>query len=808
MKCNKIIITSLIIAVLCNAMPLFAMQSDQTKTTKFFKIIPGAGRIDQENHIRSWIKQGGDINATTEYGRSLLYLASQFNDPDFVNVLIEQGAPIDAIGVKGYAPLNIAVRHGNTSVVELLLKNNANIDAIDQSGKTPLITALDRIKGDSPGQYQSIALLLLNHGANIEAKSADGITPLQWVIINKNDSDTLHEEYNALNVAKLLLRRGAKIDASTAEIIFRKAIFTLDDHWIKLLKPEMLKNVINKTNKRGETVLIEKIIEGNERRVEFLLKQGIDPYITDKAGFTAFDYAQQHPKIFALLAKKFPQETAQRKPHLSRRAFLLQNAPIPTLIHYEKFRNEIEPAYGTKQSPVIEDPVVQECIKKELFAYQHDKYVFYHAEPGKYRIYQFFIQELYTLMRSFEKNSYPFIFNRLFNDASPHQTINEYAEKNSSTSFGSTIENVLLSANIPLFGNVRNDASCTWYYFIKNIGIAKVNLPEMFERIFDMYDFNKKLINDLLELQEGSMDSVASLQQIIIPKDIVDSVAMLADSGACVPWPEMIDPSCWDASKGRHTCIASIIDKYRTEQIDINDALQARLLMNAAYGLNPESGIEFHLYTRLPEERIALLKKQVKEIADQIFSEWLVRQIQNQNAPAGMKSEELRHALKTFGHGDKQRQEAFFNAAKAARTPEQESKALKAHTPHGEIKEGQEESKEAADPTTREKGRIIAQQAGRLAQEKAKEDIKRFPSMERAELAKKKKSKQEQRHAEEAAWQKYQPEEDRQTTEQEKKVQAEETAQREPDAANQQENAARENAWEEDLAWNAALTGF
>ncbi|HEV2601996.1 MAG TPA: ankyrin repeat domain-containing protein [Candidatus Babeliales bacterium] len=580
-----------------------------------------------------------------------------------------------------------AIEQGRLDSVKYWLDQGVGTESKYQ-GRTLLMDAV--LRGQS-----EIAKLLLDRGANIEVVAKNGETPLMIAIGMSN-----------ITLIKMLLDRDAIVEGDAALEVFDLAITKDSNELVESLLRNLMRKGIkfdfDKQNGRGEALLIQSVINGSGKIVEILIANGANPYLQDKTGLDAFDYAQEDAKLLAVLGKtKFQapvkrlatenvtdtQKAVRRLKRLSEHLYAeeqqgeistnLQELPIgamltPTEVHYKKFSKEIESqfgensTYGKKGRALLDDPLVKKCMVKEGEAYQQGKYVFYRSEPGRYRVYEYFLEELYRLVRLFgEKN--PIIFTRFFRDAAQERDINEYIDTKpwQAHKLGGE-KNVLLSANIPLFGNVDNSGSCTWYYFLKNYeATGKVELQIMFERVFDQYGFDKKFIATLLSLHQGALEKISSLQQIIIPKNIVDKVVMFATHGYCFPWPTMVDPSCWDPNamsvdgsgnekRGRHTCIASIIDKYRNGEIEIDDNMQVRILMNAVYGLNPESGIEFNLYTRLPKKRIEYFKKQVAEITDKMFGEWLKKQLQSKEVPADIADEPLGDVLKYLGKGRKQ----------------------------------------------------------------------------------------------------------------------------------------------------------
>ncbi|HEV2601995.1 MAG TPA: ankyrin repeat domain-containing protein [Candidatus Babeliales bacterium] len=637
--------------------------------------------------VKLLLDKGPDIEARGEYGNTPLMLVASSGFLSLVQEFINRGAHLESVNKDGETALTLAARAGRLDVVKALLDKGANIEVRDKSGDTPLMQAITRLE---------MVQLLSDRGADIDVVNNTGLTPLMMAT-----------RINEWAIVSFLLNKGARCVHALAQVIFDKAMNApeaLDA--IRSLVARGFKFDFDQQDSKGETLLMRSIAQGKVARVSFLIEHGANPYLQDKAGFDAFDYAQQDQGVIGILKrtahvpgleKMIVRAGATRAEKAIRRlrkvtghidpqqresvkeANILVDVlrtPTPTDAHYNQFKEKIENTFGQsskyerKGQALRDDPVVKECAVKEQAAYEQGNYVFYRSEPGRYRVYEYFLQELYRLVRLFgEKN--PIIFTRFFKDAAQQQTINEYIDTKPwrAHKLGAS-QNVLLSANIPLFGNVNNAGSSTWYYFLNNYeATGKVELQEMFERIVDRYGFDKKYINDLLSLHEGMLEKASSLQQIIIPKKIVDKVVMFADHGYCFPWPKMVDQSCWDPNAvsvdhdgnerlGRHTCIAPIIDKYRAGEIEIDDNMQVRILMNAVYGLNPTSGIEFNLYTRLPKERIEYFKKQVTEITDKMFGEWLKKQLQSKEVPAEIADEPLGDVLKYLGKGRKEKVKA------------------------------------------------------------------------------------------------------------------------------------------------------
>lgn len=128
--------------------------------------------------IDSLLKEGADIEATDEYGKTPLFVAVFQNNVELVTFLLEKGANTEAKDKNGNTPLN--VRHviislANDAMIKLLLTHGAKVNTTDSQGETPLHKVV------SASNYLGLAgkiEILLAYGADISAKNSDGQTPL------------------------------------------------------------------------------------------------------------------------------------------------------------------------------------------------------------------------------------------------------------------------------------------------------------------------------------------------------------------------------------------------------------------------------------------------------------------------------------------------------------------------------------------------------------------------------------------------------------------------------------------------------
>ncbi len=181
-----------------------------------------------------------------EQGRLLMHAVAA-NDIQTVRQLLQQGiSPNIKDTQRGYTPLLIAAQKNNTEISALLLAAGANvneqlIDSDEFNKMSPLLFACD--KGNIKLVY-----MLLQAGASIYLADSRGFTPLHRASI-----------FGHQNVAQILLQAGTDI---------------------------------NVTSFTQTTPLMVAAYEGQVAMVRFLLQQGANPYLADKDGNTALDYAR------------------------------------------------------------------------------------------------------------------------------------------------------------------------------------------------------------------------------------------------------------------------------------------------------------------------------------------------------------------------------------------------------------------------------------------------------------------------------------------------------------------------------------
>lgn len=139
--------------------------------TKWLSILQNNDYMAAKQHI----KAGGNLNAKTESGESVLaYALKSRVDQDMLELLIESGADIFYHDDEGVSILDFAVTYNNMFMIERLLQKGKDVNEVTRkSGFTPLMAAV------CYGRYE-IFKVLLDAGADIHAVERKGMTALDF----------------------------------------------------------------------------------------------------------------------------------------------------------------------------------------------------------------------------------------------------------------------------------------------------------------------------------------------------------------------------------------------------------------------------------------------------------------------------------------------------------------------------------------------------------------------------------------------------------------------------------------------------
>jgi len=136
------------------------------------------------------------LNSKTQYGWTLLHLASYGGNTATAELLIKSGADVNARAATKFrnTPLQAALLSGQYATARLLIDHGADVLARQAHGFTAMHEAAQLGRAD-------LVQLLLDHGAEINSVADDGLTPLGAAIRAHRDE-----------IAKLLQSKGATVE--------------------------------------------------------------------------------------------------------------------------------------------------------------------------------------------------------------------------------------------------------------------------------------------------------------------------------------------------------------------------------------------------------------------------------------------------------------------------------------------------------------------------------------------------------------------------------------------------------------------
>jgi ankyrin repeat protein/HEAT repeat protein len=250
---NHILLSLVIICIFGVALP---SRADNPSQASLDKSLVSSVRRGNTKRVLGLLESGANPNASNDNNMTAVQYAARGEDTKILKLLIDAGADVNSKDKHGRSPLVEAVGNHNSAAVKLLLSNGAKPDDIALSQACWL------------GRREAV-MLLLDAGAN----PSSGIPRAS--------------QGGHLNLLKLLVERGAKVDASSSSgssALHLGALQGGTETVAFLIKNGANPNAVNE---RKETPL-HKAISGDcdLDTIKLLVEAGAKPDLANEEGVT------------------------------------------------------------------------------------------------------------------------------------------------------------------------------------------------------------------------------------------------------------------------------------------------------------------------------------------------------------------------------------------------------------------------------------------------------------------------------------------------------------------------------------------
>eukprot|EP00053_Salpingoeca_punica_P010815 m.96717 g.96717 ORF g.96717 m.96717 type:complete len:351 (+) comp15497_c0_seq1:1022-2074(+) len=160
--------------------------------------------------LEKYLKDGGNIDAVDERGRSLLMASIFLYNKVAFQLLLDHGANIQYVNKDGHTALEYAAWRGRLSMVRALLQRGAKADTVDMFGLTPLHKACGY------GHTDVVRELVERGRLDVNARTRKPTAPAEYGAGDASADETcLHiaARHGSAEMVQTLLQLGADINA-------------------------------------------------------------------------------------------------------------------------------------------------------------------------------------------------------------------------------------------------------------------------------------------------------------------------------------------------------------------------------------------------------------------------------------------------------------------------------------------------------------------------------------------------------------------------------------------------------------------
>ena len=131
--------------------------------------------------VKSWLANGGQVNAVQADGATALHWAVYAEREGIVDILIDAGADVTIANRAGVTPLILAAENGNAGIMRSLINTGADPNQRLPNGETVLMMA---VRTGDPATVK----FLIEQGADVDARETlRGTTALMWAAAYRNN---------------------------------------------------------------------------------------------------------------------------------------------------------------------------------------------------------------------------------------------------------------------------------------------------------------------------------------------------------------------------------------------------------------------------------------------------------------------------------------------------------------------------------------------------------------------------------------------------------------------------------------------